>query len=83
MFKKLLAKIKNSKWLKAAGIRAAKTMAQTAIAMITVGAGVDQVKWLQIGSVVFVSGVVSILTSITTKLPELPDELADDTPKGA
>ncbi len=57
-------------WLKAAGIRALKTMAQTAIGMITVGAAIQDVKWLYILSVAVVAGIVSLLTSVGG-LPEV------------
>ena len=59
----------NKKWLKAAGIRAIKTVAQTAVSMITVGQAVMDVDWVGIVSVSIVAGIVSILTSITG-LPE-------------
>lgn len=58
-------------WLKAAAIRAIRTMAQTALAMITVGAAINELDWLRIGSVAFVAGFASILTSLATKLPEI------------
>lgn len=59
-----------SDWMKAALIRAVKTMAQTAIGMITVGAALDEVKWLYVGSVSLTAGILSILTSIAG-LPEV------------
>ena len=59
----------NKKWLKAAGIRAIKTVAQTAVSMITVGQAVMDVDWVGIVSVSIVAGIVSILTSIAG-LPE-------------
>ena len=58
-------------WVKAAGIRAAKTMAQTALSMLTVGQAVMDVNWLNVASVSAVSGVMSILTSVMTGLPEV------------
>lgn len=58
-------------WLKAAAIRAIRTMAQTALAMITVGASIGELDWLRIGSVAFVAGFASVLTSLATKLPEI------------
>ena len=60
------------KWLKAAGIRAIKTVAQTALGMITVGAAVEEVKWIYVGSVALVAGIYSILTSIAG-LPEVKE----------
>lgn len=60
----------NKKWLKAAGIRAVKTMAQTAVSMLTVGQAVLDVNWLNVLSVSAVAGVISMLTSIAG-LPEV------------
>ena len=57
-------------WIKAAGIRAVKTMAQTAVGMITVGMAMDEVSWVHVGSVSLVAGILSLLTSIAG-LPEL------------
>lgn len=61
---------KHSKWFKAAGIRAAKTVAQTAVAMIPVGVGIDEVGWLTVLGTSALSGVVSLLTSVAG-LPEV------------
>ena len=60
----------NKQWLKAAGIRAAKTMAQTAVSMLTVGQTVLDVNWVNVLSVSAVAGVISMLTSIAG-LPEV------------
>lgn len=58
-------------WLKAAGIRTVKTMAETAIAIIGTNAlGITEVDWLGVGSAVLLSGIVTILTCIKG-LPEL------------
>ena len=57
-------------WFKAAGIRAIKTMAQTALGMMTVGMAMEEIKWEYVGSVALVSGVYSLLTSIAG-LPEV------------
>ena len=57
-------------WFKAAGIRAVKTMAQTAVSMLTVGQAVLDVNWLNVLSVSFVAGVISMLTSVAG-LPEV------------
>lgn len=59
----------SKKWLKAAGIRAIKTVAQTAVSMLTVGQAVIEVNWVNVLSVSIVAGVISMLTSITG-LPE-------------
>lgn len=60
----------NKKWLKAAGIRALKTMAQTAVSMLTIGQAVMEVNWLNVVSVSAVAGVISLLTSVAG-LPEV------------
>lgn len=59
-------------WAKAAGIRALKTAAQTAVSMITVGAMVTDVNWLSVASVSLTAAIVSVLTSIAG-LPEVND----------
>ena len=67
----------NVKWWKAAGIRAAKTAAQSAIALIGTGTvGFTDLDWIKIASVAGVSAVLSILTSIAG-LPELDDGVED------
>ena len=60
------------KWAKAAGIRAVKTMAQTAVSLMTMGAAIADINWVFVGSVSFVAGVISILTSIAG-LPEIKE----------
>ena len=60
----------NKKWWKAAGIRAIKTIAQSAIGMIAVGAAISEVNWLYVGSVSITAGILSILTSVAG-LPEV------------
>lgn len=57
-------------WLKAAGTRAIKTVAQTAIASIGVSATMSEVNWLVVGSTSLLAGILSLLTSITG-LPEI------------
>ena len=61
------------KWLIAAGIRALKTFAQTAVSMITIGQAVLEVNWVNVLSVSAVAAVLSVLTSITG-LPEVKEE---------
>lgn len=57
-------------WAKAAGIRALKTIAQTALGMIAIGAALQDVNWLYVGSVSLTAGILSILTSLAG-LPEV------------
>lgn len=57
-------------WAKAAGIRATKTVAQTAVAMIGTSVVITDVNWTMIVSASVLSGVVSLLTSVAG-LPEL------------
>ena len=58
------------KWWKAAGIRAIKTMAQTAIATIGTSAVMSDVNWVAVGSATLLSGILSLLTSIAG-IPEV------------
>lgn len=62
-----------SNWVKAAGIRAIKTVAQTAIATIGVSVAMSDVDWIAVFSASILSGILSILTSIAG-LPELKEE---------
>ena len=57
-------------WLRAAGIRAVKTMAQTAVAMLPVAAAIQQVDWIAVAGTAALAGVVSLLTSLAG-LPEV------------
>lgn len=61
---------KLKRWLKAAGVRAAKTMAQAAIAMIGTAAVLREADWMMVISASFLSGILSVLTSVAG-LPEL------------
>ena len=59
-------------WIKAAGIRAVKTFAQTALSMLTVGQAFIEINWINVLSVSGVAAVISLLTSIAG-LPELEE----------
>lgn len=63
----------SKKWLKAAGIRAVKTIAQTAVAMLPAAATIVQVDWVTIIGTAALAGVVSMLTSIAG-LPEVKEK---------
>ena len=59
-------------WLKKAGIRAIKTVAQTAVAMLPVGVSVSDVGWLGVLGTAALAGIASLLTSLAG-LPEISD----------
>lgn len=59
-------------WIKAAGIRAIKTVAQTAVATIGTSAVMGDVNWIMVGSASLLSGVLSLLTSVAG-LPEVKE----------
>jgi len=60
----------DKKWLKAAGVRAIKTIAQTAVATIGTSAVLGDVDWLMVASASILAGILSVLTSIAG-LPEV------------
>ena len=60
------------KWLKAAGVRSIKTVAQTAVATIGTAAVMGEVEWVMVGSAAALSGILSLLTSVAG-LPELKE----------
>ena len=60
------------KWWKAAGVRAIKTIAQTAVAMIGTTVVISEVDWVMVASAALLSGLLSLLTSIAG-LPEVKE----------
>ncbi len=67
-----MTKQKFFNWLKCAMVRAVKTVAQTALAMIPVGVTISQVSWLMVAGTSLLSGIISILTSVAG-LPEVKE----------
>ena len=63
---------KTKKWIKAAGVRAIKTVAQTAIATIGTAAAMGDVNWEMVVSTSLLSGVLSLLTSVAG-IPEVKE----------
>lgn len=61
------------KWIHAAGVRAIKTVAQTAVATIGTAVAMGNVDWLLVGSASLLAGILSLLTSVAG-LPELKSE---------
>ena len=59
-------------WFKAAGIRAIKTIAQTAVATIGTSAVLGEVNWVMVGSASLLAGILSLLTSVAG-LPEVDE----------
>ncbi len=64
--------MKSKTWLKAALIRAIKTVAQTAVSLIGVGSVMSDINWAMVGSASVLAGILSILTSIAG-LPEVEE----------
>ena len=63
----------NKVWIKAAGVRAIKTVAQTAVATIGTSAALGEVNWIMVGSASLLAGILSLLTSVAG-LPEVKTE---------
>lgn len=64
---------KTKKWLKCAGVRAVKTVCQTAIATIGTATVMGSVDWAVVGSASVLAGILSLLTSVAG-LPEVDDK---------
>lgn len=75
MFKNTVLKpsVDTIEWLKKAGIRAVKTMAQTALSLFTVGQVIAEIDWAMIASAAVVAGVYSVLTSVAG-IPEVEEK---------
>ena len=72
----MLSNIKCSNWWKAALVRMARTMAQTAIALIGTATLISDIDWVAVGSATLLAGVLSVLTSISG-LPECSREVIE------
>ena len=66
----------SKEWLRAAGIRAIKTFAQSFASMLTVGAAINEIDWKYVSSVAVVSAVYSLATSLAG-LPEVQNNNPD------
>ena len=64
-------------WIKCAGVRAIKTMAQTAVSLIGVGTVMSEINWIMVASASLLAGILSILTSVAG-LPELNNKESEE-----
>lgn len=69
-----MEKEKLLKWFKAASIRAIKTIAQTAVSLIPVAVSISEVDWVIVCGTSLTAGILSILTSVATGLPEVKED---------
>ncbi len=69
--------LKSKEWWAAAGVRAVKTVCQTAVAMIGTSALISDVTWVQTVSAALLAGIVSLLTSLAG-LPEVSTESEEE-----
>lgn len=60
-------------WIKCAGVRAIKTIAQTAVSLIGVGTVMSDINWVMVGSASLLAGILSLLTSVAG-LPEMEEK---------
>lgn len=63
-------KANTKKWIKAASVRAIKTMAQTALALVPAAVMITEIDWLVVGGTALTAGILSVLTSLAG-LPEV------------
>lgn len=72
----MFTNVKCKEWWKSAGVRAMKTMAQTAVALIGTSTLISDIDWVAVGSATLLAGVLSLLTSISG-LPECSREVIE------
>lgn len=72
----MFTNVKRKEWWKAALVRMARTMAQTAIALIGTATLISDIDWVAVGSATLLAGILSVLTSISG-LPECSREVIE------
>ena len=72
-----MSKVFTKEWFRAAGIRAIKTVAQTAVATIGTAAVIGDVNWVMVGSASVLAGILSLLTSVAG-LPEVDEKVYEE-----